>query len=196
MCRLVQYNILLNDYSRNCNSWVIVELVSLGPKVSLTVYTCTFLLDLYLLRFVHTWFSSNYRESWFVNMICKIEDKDTNENLTTSKQILIFTAHKCFLHLCVILFTGEGEWLPRMHHRSHDQGGLHLVWVCIQGRRTASRVVLQNPPPSPRRYTGYGQQCILVTICFEVDIYCIYLFFEPRLLSSVANNLLVDILIR
>ena len=32
-----------------------------------------------------------------------------------------------FLHLSVILFTEEGGWLLRMHHRSHDQG------VCIQG---------------------------------------------------------------
>ena len=31
-----------------------------------------------------------------------------------------------FLHLCVILFTGLGVWLPNMHHRSHDQLGLHL----------------------------------------------------------------------
>ena len=46
-----------------------------------------------------------------------------------------------FLHLCVILFTG-GDWLPSMHHRSHDQGvclwGVCLweicLWgVCIQG---------------------------------------------------------------
>ena len=28
------------------------------------------------------------------------------------------------LHVSVILFTERG-WLPNMHHRSHDQGGLH-----------------------------------------------------------------------
>ena len=46
-----------------------------------------------------------------------------------------------FLHLCVILFTGVGGWLPSMHHLLHDQedmhpvggGGLHPVEVCIQG---------------------------------------------------------------
>ena len=32
------------------------------------------------------------------------------------------------LHLCVILFTiGGGVWLPSIHHKLHDQGGLHPV---------------------------------------------------------------------
>ena len=48
--------------------------------------------------------------------------------------------------MSVILFTRG--WLPSMHHRSHDRGGLYpwegvciQVGVCIQGWRTASRKV-------------------------------------------------------
>ena len=37
------------------------------------------------------------------------------------------------------LFTGEGDWLPNMHHRSHDWGGLHPKEVCIQEGVSASR---------------------------------------------------------
>ena len=37
-----------------------------------------------------------------------------------------------FLHLCVILLRGGG-WLPSMHHRSHEQWGMHPEVVCIQG---------------------------------------------------------------
>ena len=45
-----------------------------------------------------------------------------------------------FLHLCVILFTGRGgDWLPSMHHKSHDQGafasrGSASRGVCIWER--------------------------------------------------------------
>ena len=38
-----------------------------------------------------------------------------------------------FLHLCVILFTGEGGLCPSMHHRSHDQGGLCPGGVSLSG---------------------------------------------------------------
>ena len=37
-----------------------------------------------------------------------------------------------FSQASVILFPGGGEWLPSMHHRSHDQGVLHPGEVCIQ----------------------------------------------------------------
>ena len=39
-----------------------------------------------------------------------------------------------FLHVSVILFTGDGGGLsPSMHHSSHDQGGLCPVGVSLQG---------------------------------------------------------------
>ena len=158
MCQLVQYNPLLSDYLRNCNSWVIDELVSLRPKVSLTVYTCKFLPDLYLLRFAYTWFSSNYRESWFVNMICKIEDNNTNENLTTSKPISLQTnlntyCPQMFLHLCVILFTGGGG-VPSQHASQVTwPGGSACGEVCVQGEAACIQGCWTDP--HHRRYMGY-----------------------------------------
>ena len=50
-----------------------------------------------------------------------------------------------FLHLCVILFTGRGGWLPSMYHGSHDQGGLHLGG-------------LGRPPRDTWDTMEYGQQ--------------------------------------
>ena len=51
-----------------------------------------------------------------------------------------------FLHLSV--YRGGG-WLPSMHHRSHDLGGLHPGGVCIQERGSV------QPPPLPKQYLLY-----------------------------------------
>ena len=84
-----------------------------------------------------------------------------------------------FLHLSVILFTGEGVGFPIMHHRPHDKG----QGVCIQGGSACMRGVYiwgvgEIPPRSDT--TGYGQQvggthttgmysCLLVSLLISVS---------------------------
>ena len=65
-----------------------------------------------------------------------------------------------FLHMSVILATGRGGgWLPSMHHRSHEQGGLHPVGLCIHGEGRLHPGQLGRPPsPSP---TGTGKAGVM-----------------------------------
>ena len=42
---------------------------------------------------------------------------------------------------------GGWWWLPSVYHRSHDQGGLYPVGVCLQGG-SASMKGWADPPPS------------------------------------------------
>ena len=86
---------------------------------------------------------------------------------------LLFNARKrscgkvMFLHLSVCT-QGRG-WLPSMHHRSHDQGGLHPdgegsasrggsashpEMICIQRGGSASRGAGQTPRPTRTRKAG------------------------------------------
>ena len=51
-----------------------------------------------------------------------------------------FKQGNIFTSICHSIHRGE-DWLPSMHHRSHDQGDLHPVGVCIQ-------VCWEEPPPS------------------------------------------------
>ena len=71
------------------------------------------------------------------------------------KTLAIVTAHKRILGQGNI-FTGVcprggGRWLPSMHHRSHDQRGLHPG-----GRGLPTGRVGQNPPPASRTRTSDG----------------------------------------
>ena len=64
-----------------------------------------------------------------------------------------------YKHVLFCPRRGGGDWLPTMHHRSHDWGsasgrgvyiwerGLHQGRVCIRG--------VASPPPPYQRYMGY-----------------------------------------
>ena len=86
-----------------------------------------------------------------------------------------------FLHLCVILFTGEGL-CPSMHHRSDDQGGLCPGGVSVWGRSVQGVSVheglcpgdlserppwTETPPYGNARTVCILLECILVLFSFQ-----------------------------
>ena len=122
-----------------------------------------------------------------------------------------------FTHVCHSVH-GRGDWLPSMHHRSHDHLGVHLegglptggvciqglcIWrsICIQGdlhrEGSACRVVGHTPLPTGTGKVGCTHllQCFLVfllsvCLCF----YCLAVWFFIVWLSGFLLSVCVSVI--
>ena len=105
---------------------------------------------------------------------------------------------------------GGGGWLPSIHHRSHDQGGLHLgglpPWgICIQEgglipRGSASRGVGQTPLPQRHMrlwdMANKWAVCILLEciLVFKVNVAQPYTSYLPHFHMCLFAHKLLEII--